>query len=276
MINKLNKYANNITSQHGEDGIISYILEHVSIPKVCIEFGAWDGKYMSNTHNLWHNLGWSGILIEADTIKYNELKSNYSTYDLKVFNHFLEPKGKASLDNLFIENNLPKEVGVLSIDIDSTDYYIFKYLEHIDPSVVIIEHNHTIPGYIDYVDPEGDIFLRSSAKAIERLGKEKGYKLICCTETNSILIKNEIFDDKFFPDMPVEFLFDYSHILSFISATQGPAANWIPLINGRPTRFQKLLTPILNRLMALIKGSNYKKPNLKIMEALSKSKITVL
>jgi len=68
-------YKKNIFSQYGEDGIIEEIfkrLESVS-DKQCCEFGAWDGKFLSNTCNLITNHNYEAILIESDKKKFNEL-----------------------------------------------------------------------------------------------------------------------------------------------------------------------------------------------------------
>ena len=51
------------------------------------------------------------------------------------------------------------------------------------------------------------------------LGKKKEYKLVCCTILNSIFIREDLFQPEFFPDLPVEALFDYSECnQSIISA----------------------------------------------------------
>lgn len=168
---KLNKFAKNVTSQHGEDGIIHYIIEHVrSVPKVCVEFGAWDGKFLSNTYNLWHNKKWKGILIESDSDKANKIKQNYKNYNVSIFNQWIHPEGRGSIDELFKLNDLDPNIGVISIDIDSYDYYVFKNMNYINSAIIIVEHNHSIPGYIEYYDPPGEVFLRCSAKALEKVG----------------------------------------------------------------------------------------------------------
>ena len=43
-------YKKNIFSQYGEDGIIDEILKRLQrvSNKQCCEFGAWDGKFLSN------------------------------------------------------------------------------------------------------------------------------------------------------------------------------------------------------------------------------------
>ena len=68
-------YARNITSQAGEDGIVEQIISKISpVRKFCIEFGAWDGKLYSNCYNLTKNERWSGLMIEANSKKFEELK----------------------------------------------------------------------------------------------------------------------------------------------------------------------------------------------------------
>ena len=44
----LNEFAKNVTSQHGEDGIIEKALEIIGENnKWCVEFGSWDGKNLN-------------------------------------------------------------------------------------------------------------------------------------------------------------------------------------------------------------------------------------
>ena len=72
----LSNYRNKITSQDGEDGIISAIFEKLGVGTGwCVEFGAWDGLKLSNTWDLWHNKGWSAVLIEGETKKFADLKA---------------------------------------------------------------------------------------------------------------------------------------------------------------------------------------------------------
>ena len=53
-----NKYQSDIYSQNGEDGVIAEILTHLQLwdkDNWCVEFGAWDGKHLSNTFALVQN-----------------------------------------------------------------------------------------------------------------------------------------------------------------------------------------------------------------------------
>jgi len=276
-MDKLNKFGYNVTSQHGEDGIIQYILSNVDgIPKTCVEFGAWDGKFLSNTFSLWHDQNWKGILIEGDKQRCDEIKEKYSKFKIQIFNQFITPSGENNIDSLFKNNNIDYNIGVMSIDISSYDYHIWKNMKYLNPYIVIIEHNHTIPGYIDYHDPEGEVFMLCSAKALESLGKTKNYKLICCTLTNSIFIKDSLFDDKIFPDMPVEYLFDYSGCTTpVLSANSGIGNNLIPIFWGIPPKSQKAFFLLKNQILSVLRRKQYKMPSRKVLDEIKEAGLNI-
>ena len=210
---KLNKYNKNVYSQTGEDGIIEYLIKtsKETIYSNSVEFGGHDGVTNSNTYNLYINHNFNSLIIEADKSRFDLSADNY--FDKSRFNainKFINIKGKDSIDDILESNNLfnKQEIGVMSIDIDSTDYHVFKNL-NCKPQIIIIEFNNAIPGYIEYNDPEEEVYLRCSAKAIQNLGFIKGYKTVCCTVLNCILIKDNCFNPRYHPDLPVEFLLDY-------------------------------------------------------------------
>lgn len=272
-MNKLNEYGENITSQHGEDGIIEYIVKSLEgkIITSCCEFGAWDGVHASNCYNLWRNKGWDAILIEGDKAKFDELKVNTSKYNnVDSICSYVQINGENSLDKIFMRYGFPENIGVLSIDIDSYDYHIWDNMQYVIPQIVIIEHNQYIPPYIEYFDDKKESYLRCSAKSLELLGKKKGYKLICCTISNSIFIKNELFDDDKFPDYPVEYLFDYSSIQSQIIMT-GTEDNRYPIFSGKISKTRAYLQRIYYRLQSLFKKNvNYIPPSEQVVKNLKK------
>lgn len=291
MKGKLNKYEKNITSQYGEDGIIEYLIKTsaIDINKSCLEVGAGDGKTLSNTYNLWKNNSWNAILIEADEENYSLYKGSdssllkYESLDnVTIIKKRLEIKGDMSIDNIVLKN-LPKnltDLGVLSIDIDSIDYHVFKNINKIKPQIVIIEFNNHIPPHIDYFDPENEVFLRCSAKAIERLGIKKGYKLVACTVTNAFLLRVDCFDELSHPNMPVEYLFDYDGQLANGSTNfchiPSQLVTKFPVFSKPPTFLQRYYHKIRARLASLTPSrSNYNKPSKKVIKQLIKSKLYV-
>lgn len=82
--------------------------------------------------------------------------------------------------------------GLIIIDIDSFDSYIFSKIGLLEPAICIVEYNNSIPPWINYQDLEGEIFLRCSLKGFNRIGKEQGYNLVVATTTNAIFLRKEL------------------------------------------------------------------------------------
>jgi hypothetical protein len=187
-------FANNLTSQFGEDGIINEIFIRLGVKnKLCVEFGAWDGIHCSNTWNLWHNNDWDAILIEADTKKFSDLQNNAKNYPkVKVINKYVTCEGENCLESILDNLNVPREFELLSIDIDGDDYYIFESIAKYLPKLIVIEYNPTIPPHMSIIQNKGEYF-GSSAMAIIELAKRKGYQLVHISDTNLFLIHQDYF-----------------------------------------------------------------------------------
>ena len=93
-------------------------------------------------------------------------------------------------------------------------------LRIVTPWIVVVEHNPTIPAYIDYFDPEDEVFFLCSAAALERLGQEKGYRLVACTRSNSIFVRSDLWSADWLPDKSVIELFTPFHRRRWIVDSQ--------------------------------------------------------
>jgi hypothetical protein len=194
--NPLVKYANNVTSQNGEDGIIEHIVSVISpANKYCVEFGAWDGRHYSNCYNLIKNHSWHGAMIEANPARYDELRWTYANdQDVKCVNKFVEFEGANTLDNVLEEIGAPSELGVLSIDIDGNDYYVWESIRNFTAELVVIEFNPTIPNDVIFVQERSPgINQGCSLLSLIMLGKKLGYELACCTRWNALFVRTEKF-----------------------------------------------------------------------------------
>ena len=181
----------NVHSQHGEDGIIEACLELLPDPTGwCVEFGAWDGIYLSNTCNLIENRDYSAVLIEGGETKFEDLVSNFSQND-RVFPvcAFVGFEGERTLDRLLRPTPIPRDFDLLSIDIDGYDYHVWEAVEDYRPRLVIIEFNQTIPTEVEFINPRDESIRQgSSLLAMCRLGKVKGYELVATTESNAVFV----------------------------------------------------------------------------------------
>ncbi|GLD96531.1 hypothetical protein PINS_up005214 [Pythium insidiosum] len=199
------KHAFNVTSQGGEDGVIAQIFErldeHEAAPATrwCVEFGAWDGRHLSNTWNLLHEQPdrWSGVLIEADAARVNQMREMYRAHsNVTCVNSFVELDGDNTLDRILQRHAaVPKDVDLMSIDVDGADYHIWAELTEFRPKVIIIEFNPTIPNNVVYIQARStNIYHGSSLAALIALAKQKGYELVSTTTFNAFFV-----DQRFYP-----------------------------------------------------------------------------
>lgn len=198
----LRNYRRDVTSQRGEDGMVEKIFEIVGAHnKYCVEFGAWDGKHHSNTWNLLKNVGWNGLLIEANAEKFRELEAEYASHGgVSLQNTLIETKGERSLDALLTKANAPRDLDLLSIDIDGMDWHIWASLTEFRPRLVLIEFNPTVPNDVVFVqDDDASVNQGASLLALVELGKSKGYELVATTEWNAFFV-----DETIYPEFKIE------------------------------------------------------------------------
>jgi hypothetical protein len=186
-----NKY-----SQFGEDGILEKILEVLGEPVGwCVEFGAWDGRHLSNTCALIEDRDFSAVLIEASDEKFVELEESFKqNQKVTPINALVGFGAEDSLDQILAKTSIPTDFDVLSIDIDGNDYHVWNAFKLYDPRVVVIEYNPTIPTEVEFVQA-ADMSLNhgSSIASIVELGRKKGYELVCITDRNCIFVKDQYF-----------------------------------------------------------------------------------
>ena len=73
-------------SLSGEDGLLLYILKQLpERDHWCVEFGAWNGVYLSNTYHLISHAGYNAVLIEGDKNRFKDLKQNMSRWPKTIY-----------------------------------------------------------------------------------------------------------------------------------------------------------------------------------------------
>lgn len=177
-----------VYSQWGEDGIIQYLIDNIDIEnEVFVEFGV-QNYTESNTRYLLINNNWSGLVIDGsqeyiDYIKKDEI---YWKYNLKAECDFITAE---NINDIILRNGIKGKIGLLSVDIDGVDYWVWRAINCIEPDIVICEYNHrfgkeeavTVPYKADFVRTEENntnIYFGASIKALEKIAVEKGYSLV--------------------------------------------------------------------------------------------------
>jgi len=189
---KFDKYT-----QTGEDGIIQKALEILPLnDKYCVEFGAWDGLYLSNVRKLIEQDDYKAVMIEGDPDRFVQLKENYhSNTNVTPINKFVGFEPNNGLDSILDQNEIPQNFDFLSIDIDGNDYYTWNSIEYFRPKLICIEFNPTIPTEVDFVqEPDPEVTQGCSLSALVRLGKKKGYELISVLPFNAFFVDKKYFD----------------------------------------------------------------------------------
>jgi len=206
-------------SQNGEDGILEKLLACLGIETgFFVEFGAWDGKHLSNTYNLYRS-GWKGCYIEADPARFSDLEKGIADPDVIKINAMVGTSGANTLDRLLAGKGIEK-VDLLSIDIDSDDLKVWEGVTAITPDVVIIEYNPVIPFDTRYVNPPGEMHGNSALSIVES-AEARGYALIEGTDTNLIFLRKERLSAAGLAAKPLQAVKDQTFQLRYFAGYDG-------------------------------------------------------
>ena len=189
-------HKKDVHSQTGEDGIIEAILSVLGArDKWCVEFGAWDGKHLSNTHNLIKNSGYRAVLIESNSERYKDLRDAYNGYGgVVTVNAFVGFDPHNGLDTILAATSIPGDFDFCSIDIDGNDYHAWKAIEAYRPKLICIEFNPTIPTDCPFVQPvDPALNYGAGIMALVELGKSKGYELASVLPWNAFFVRSDLF-----------------------------------------------------------------------------------
>lgn len=177
-------------SQQNEDEIIADICGKLELQTgQFVEFGAWDGKHLSNTYALYRR-GWSGYYIEGEPSRVASLEKNCPEDRIVKVCAFVRPEGDSSLDAILGRHGAT-EIDLLSIDIDSDDYRVWEGVKRYLPKILVIEYNPTIPFDTRYINPLGAQH-GNSALSLTELSANKGYTLVAGTATNLIFVRKDL------------------------------------------------------------------------------------
>ncbi len=183
-ITDLSRYEQQFYSQNGEDGILRAIFERIGeTNRHSVEFGI---HYEEGNTIYLRERGWNCLMMDGNGDG-QEIKSEFITAE--------------NISELLTKYKVPAEFDLLSIDIDSNDYWVWKAINAFQPRVVVVEYNAMIPPTESLVRPyepdaqwDGTNFYGASLLALYNLGKQKGYILIGCDSVavNAFFVRNDL------------------------------------------------------------------------------------
>lgn len=184
-----------VFSQCGDDGIIQWLIYNIDIPhKTFIEFGVQNYRE-SNTRFLMMNDNWSGFVMDSSEAFVRQIINSeyYWKYDLDARAAFVDCD---NINGLILDRKFHSEVGILHIDIDGNDYWVWDAIDVIDPIIVIMEYNSvfgctraiTIPYKKDFdrtAAHHSNLYYGASLPAFCHLASKKGYAFIGSNSTGN-------------------------------------------------------------------------------------------
>jgi len=175
-------------SQWGEDGVIDWLLEKLpGIPETFVEFGVEDYRE-SNTRLLLFLRNWRGLVMDGSDAHVRRIQAQdiYWRYDLTAKCAFIE---RENINKLIASSGMQGDIGLLSVDIDGNDYWIWQAIDVVRPIVVVCEYNAvfgdlhriSVPYQPDFQRTRvhhSNLYFGASLPALIHLGEQKGYRFV--------------------------------------------------------------------------------------------------
>ena len=182
-----------IFSESGEDGVLFELFHKFGVTnRFYLEFGAEDGS-QCNTKALMEHKNFNGLLFDMG----NENKG------INLFKHMITSE---NVIDIFQQYNTPLQFDLLSVDIDSHDFYVLdKILQTYTPRIFVCEYNATHFPNEDKVvlktttNFNGNYF-GASILAFYNLGKKYNYSLVYSNEkgVNLFFIHNDVLNNSIY------------------------------------------------------------------------------
>ena len=197
-----------VFSQFGDDGIIQWLVNNLEFQnKTFVEFGV-ENYRESNTRFLMMNNNWSGLVMDGSESNVAQIVNSeyFWKHDLSAKAVFID---RDNINSLLSSSGLNKEVGILHIDLDGNDYWIWKEIDAISPVVVVLEYNSLFGIDRPITVPYDKAFHRTSAHysnlywgsslcALHQLSESKGYCFVGCNSSgnNAYFVRNDKCNDR--------------------------------------------------------------------------------
>lgn len=199
-----------VTSQWGQDGIIDWLAERAAIPpqsRTFVEFGV-ESYREANTRFLLRNRNWRGLIMDgsAEMLRAVRQDNLLQLHTLTALPAFIT---RDNINDLLVQAGFHDEIGLLSIDIDGNDYWVWEAIQAVNPILVVCEYNAVFgdryPVTIPY-EPRfnrtrahySNLYFGTSIGALRRLANSKGYAFAGTTSAgNDAFFVRQDYADRF-------------------------------------------------------------------------------
>jgi hypothetical protein len=107
-----------------------------------------------------------------------------------------------------VQNGIQGEIGLLSVDLDGNDYWVWEAINVVNPAIVVTEYNFRFGKEKAVTTPYNEKFIRSQAhysmiyygaslKAFYLLAQKKGYAFVGCNSAgnNAFFVRRDLKPD---------------------------------------------------------------------------------
>ncbi len=187
-----------LRSQNEEDGILLALLERAGWgSRRFVEIGS--GSSGGNAALLAYECGWAGLMLELSPVAAAAARRLFAgNPGVCVVEAQVTP---ANVNALLADNGFADEIDLLSIDIDSYDYWILHAINVCSPRILMLEYNAlfgserrvTIP-LEQSLDKAPKGYAGASLAALTALAGAKGYRLVACEDSgvNAFFLRRDV------------------------------------------------------------------------------------
>lgn len=194
-----------VTSQFGEDGFLQHLIRQVpGAPRSFVEFGVEDYR-QANTRFLLEKDRWRGLVLDGSEENIAALCGGDAAYwmrDLTAVAAFIT---RENINALLMQHGFTGELGLLSIDIDGNDLWVWQAIEAVTPQLVSVEYNFRFgpdaavavpysPTFDKNTAHPSRLYYGASLRALTGLADERGYELVGCSDggVNAFFVRRDV------------------------------------------------------------------------------------
>jgi hypothetical protein len=194
-----------VYSQWGEDGILEWLIQRlpISSPRF-IEFGV-ENYREANTRFLLVNRNWKGLVMDGSLDNMQSIRQEdiYWRHDLNAVCAFIN---RENINGLISDAGFSGAAGVLSVDVDGNDYWVWEAINVVNPDIVVCEYNAVFgdlyalsipynPSFQRTTAHSSNLYFGASISALSFLARRKGYELVGTNRggCNAFFVRKDLF-----------------------------------------------------------------------------------